>query len=62
MNRESEGDALLKQAEKLCMPSVLQLRLKPDWPAATPLFEKAAASYSVRQLKLYVSQSCPCSS
>ncbi len=47
MRKEEEGDALAKQAKKLCTVSVLQLRLKPDWPAATPLLERAAACYSV---------------
>ncbi|KAK9832485.1 hypothetical protein WJX81_001089 [Elliptochloris bilobata] len=46
MHMASEGDELVKRAEKLCALSVLQLRLKPDWPAATALYEQAAKCFS----------------
>lgn len=37
-----EAEKLLKEATKLTTPSVLTLRLKPEWETATPLFERAA--------------------
>ena len=47
MQKASEGDELLRKADKLCAPSMLQLRLKPDWPAATLLYEQAAKTFTV---------------
>lgn len=38
----------MKKANKLWQPSILDMRLKPDWEAAAPLFEKAAVAYKVR--------------
>lgn len=40
-----EADGFLKKANKLWAPSLLDFRLKPDWEAAAPLFEKAALAY-----------------
>lgn len=40
-----EGDKLLKEANKLCSPSMLSLRFKPDWEQAGPLLERAAVAY-----------------
>lgn len=51
MQKAGEGDELLRKADKLCAPSVLQLRLKPDWPAATLLYEQAAKSFTVSLLQ-----------
>lgn len=38
---------MMKKAEKLLQPSVLQMRMKPAWDDAMPLFEKAAQYYQV---------------
>lgn len=40
-----EADKLMQKANKYWSPSLLDFRLKPDWEAAAPLFEKAALSY-----------------
>uniref|UniRef100_A0A061SDW2 Gamma-soluble NSF attachment protein n=1 Tax=Tetraselmis sp. GSL018 TaxID=582737 RepID=A0A061SDW2_9CHLO len=48
-NKLKEGRKFLKEAEKLCAPSLLQLRFKPDWSQACPLFERAAASFRAAQ-------------
>mmetsp|Transcript_40772 Transcript_40772/g.104364 ORF Transcript_40772/g.104364 Transcript_40772/m.104364 type:complete len:320 (+) Transcript_40772:304-1263(+) len=40
-----EGDRLLKEATKLCSPSVISLRFKPDWEQAGPLLDRAAVAY-----------------
>eukprot|EP00878_Enallax_costatus_P031132 GHUV01034009.1.p2 GENE.GHUV01034009.1~~GHUV01034009.1.p2 ORF type:complete len:108 (-),score=13.14 GHUV01034009.1:878-1201(-) len=45
-----EADKLLSKANKYWAPSLLDFRLKPDWEAAAPLFEKAAMLYKVRPL------------
>lgn len=42
-----EAEKLLKQANKLWAPSLLDLRLKPDWEGAAPLYEKAALAFRV---------------
>lgn len=42
-----EAEKLMKKANKLWQPSLLDLRLKPDWEAAAPLFEKAALAFKV---------------
>jgi hypothetical protein len=42
-----EAEKLMKKANKYWSPSVLDFRLKPDWEAAGPLFEKAALAYKV---------------
>lgn len=47
MPSEKEADSLMKKAEKLLQPSVLQMRMKPAWDDAMPLFEKAAQYYKV---------------
>lgn len=39
----------MKAAEALIQPSLLSLRFKADWDQATPLFEKAALNYRVRE-------------
>jgi len=41
----AEGEKLMKAAEKLCAPSVLSLRFKPEWEQACPLFERAAVAF-----------------
>lgn len=41
------ADKLFEKATKLTQPSVIALRLRPDWEQATPLFEKAAIAYKV---------------
>jgi hypothetical protein len=43
-----EADKLMKKANKLWAPSLLDMRLKPDWEGAAPLFEKAALAFRVR--------------
>eukprot|EP00879_Flechtneria_rotunda_P005030 GHRR01005306.1.p1 GENE.GHRR01005306.1~~GHRR01005306.1.p1 ORF type:complete len:315 (+),score=87.96 GHRR01005306.1:217-1161(+) len=40
-----EADKLMGKGNKYWAPSLLDLRLKPDWEAAAPLFEKAALLY-----------------
>jgi hypothetical protein len=47
MGSEKEADGLMKKAEKLLRPSVMAMRMKPDWDDAIPLFEKAAQQYKV---------------
>lgn len=47
MADEKTADKLMKQAEKSLRPSVLSMRVKPDWDEAFPLFEKAALQYQV---------------
>ncbi|KAF6259209.1 gamma-soluble NSF attachment protein-like protein [Scenedesmus sp. NREL 46B-D3] len=41
----TEADKLIKKANKYWQPSLMDFRLKPDWEAAGPLFEKAALLY-----------------
>lgn len=43
-----EAEKALKQANKLWAPSLLDLRLRPDWEGAAPLFERAALAFKVR--------------
>jgi hypothetical protein len=43
----TEADTLMKKANKYWQPSLMDFRLKPDWEAAAPLFEKAALLYKV---------------
>lgn len=45
MADEKAADKLMKQAEKCLRPSVLAMRLKPEWDEALALFEKAALQY-----------------
>ena len=45
--KAEEAEKLMKKANKLYAPSLLDMRLKPDWEGAAPLFEKAALSYKV---------------
>jgi hypothetical protein len=45
----TEADQLMKKANKYWQPSLMDFRLKPDWEAAAPLFEKAALLYKVRR-------------
>lgn len=40
-----EAEAHMRKANKLWAPSILELRLKPDWEGAAPLYEKAALGY-----------------
>jgi hypothetical protein len=47
-----EADKLMKKATKLCNPSLLSMRIKPDWEAACPMLERAALCYKVRRLHL----------
>jgi hypothetical protein len=47
MADEKAVDKLMKQAEKCLRPSVLSMRLKPEWDEAMGLFEKAALQYKV---------------
>jgi hypothetical protein len=47
LGREKEAHALRKEAEKMINPSFLGLRLKGDWPQATPLFERAGLLFRV---------------
>eukprot|EP00210_Caulerpa_lentillifera_P007886 g7527.t1 len=44
-SKESEADKLMKKAMNFCKPSVWELRLKPDWNSAIPLYEQAANTY-----------------
>mmetsp|Transcript_34077 Transcript_34077/g.73813 ORF Transcript_34077/g.73813 Transcript_34077/m.73813 type:complete len:332 (+) Transcript_34077:18-1013(+) len=41
-----EARKLVKKAAKLLQPSMLALRMKPDWDQATPLFEEAARVFA----------------
>ena len=50
MASSAEADKLMKQAQKLCDPSFLSMRIKADWEQAQPLFEKAAKTYKVTGL------------
>eukprot|EP01024_Parvocaulis_polyphysoides_P055250 TRINITY_DN5636_c1_g1_i1.p1 TRINITY_DN5636_c1_g1~~TRINITY_DN5636_c1_g1_i1.p1 ORF type:complete len:317 (+),score=66.78 TRINITY_DN5636_c1_g1_i1:31-981(+) len=43
----AEGDRLVKEAKQHLKSNVLQLRFKPDWESAVPLFEKAAVAYQL---------------
>ena len=45
-----EADKLMQKANKLWQPSIRDMRLKPDWESAAPLFETAAVAYTVRRL------------
>ena len=47
-SKMKEAESAYKEATKLVTPSVLSLRLKPEWEAATPLFERAAMLFKVR--------------
>lgn len=44
-----EAEKLMKKANKLWAPSLLDLRLKPDWEGAAPLYEKAALAFKARR-------------
>ena len=46
-DKTREASSLLKKAERLTHPSILSFRIKPDWEAAAPVFEKAAKLYKV---------------
>lgn len=50
-NKEAEGDKLMKKAVNLCKPSLLELRVKPDWSASAPLYEQAMIAYKVNEWK-----------
>ena len=45
--KEAEADKNMKKANKFWSASILDFRLKPDWEAAAPLYEKAALGYKV---------------
>lgn len=47
MDKTVEADKLLKKGKKYLSPSILEMRLKPDWEAAAPLIERAALLYKV---------------
>ncbi|GBF87878.1 gamma-soluble NSF attachment protein [Raphidocelis subcapitata] len=40
-----EAEHHMRKANKLWAPSIFELRLKPDWEGAAPLYEKAALAY-----------------
>lgn len=42
-----EANKLVKKANKLLSPSILDFRLKPDWEAAAPLLDRACLLYKV---------------
>mmetsp|Transcript_14044 Transcript_14044/g.24630 ORF Transcript_14044/g.24630 Transcript_14044/m.24630 type:complete len:324 (-) Transcript_14044:140-1111(-) len=42
---EAEAMKLVKTAKKFIAPSILDMRIKPDWESATPLLEKAASIF-----------------
>jgi hypothetical protein len=44
-DKEAEADKLMKKAMKEINPSLLDFRLKPDWEAAAPNFDRAAMLY-----------------
>lgn len=54
MPSEKEADSMMKKAEKLLQPSMLQMRMKPAWDDAWPLFEQAASYYKVYLLLLHM--------
>lgn len=45
VGKAAEAEKLFKKANKEINPSLLDFRLKPDWEAAAPLFEKAALTF-----------------
>ena len=47
-DKGEEAAKLVKKANKYLSPSILDLRLKPDWEAAAPLLDRAAVLYKVR--------------
>ena len=47
MDKAKEAESLFKQGNKLLSPSLLDLRMKPDWEAAAPLLDKAALFFKV---------------
>jgi len=51
-NKEADGDKLIQKAEALCKPSLISLRLKPDWLNAAPLYEQALNAYKAFQISL----------
>jgi gamma-soluble NSF attachment protein len=53
MDKEKEADKLWKKAGKYCMPNVFDFRMKPDWEAACPLFEKAALLWKVHCARVW---------
>lgn len=42
-----EGEQFFKKAKRKTKPSFTSFRLRPDWEAAGPLFEKAALCFKV---------------
>lgn len=54
-DKAEEAAKLFKKAEKYWAPSLLDLRLKPDWEAAAPLYEKSALAFKVRDVLSWVS-------
>ncbi len=42
-----EANKLVKKATKYISPSLFDFRLKPDWEAAAPLFDRACVLYKV---------------
>lgn len=47
MGKTGEADALMKEANGLCQPSIWAFRLGADWEQATPLFERAGHIFKV---------------
>jgi hypothetical protein len=47
-SRRGEAQKLLKDANKLANPSFLGMKMKGDWGSATPLYERAAILFRVR--------------
>ena len=45
--KEKEADKLVKKGNKEVSPSLFDFRLKPDWEAAAPMYDRAALLYKV---------------
>lgn len=48
----------MRKATNLCKPSLMELRLKPDWNAAAPLYEQAMTAYKAKQSTLTSGWNC----
>lgn len=47
VDKNEEAAKLLKKGLKFLSPSILEMRLKPDWEAAAPLLDRAALLFKV---------------
>ena len=49
VDRHKEAEKLYQEAVKLTTPSLLSFRMRGEWERATPLWERAAMLFKVRQ-------------